>query len=90
VLFIYCVVDVLCCCAAAVDYNFFSPHSQTSGLFSPPLFMPLPLPGGGAGAEGAAAGAEGVAGGAAASAAGEWGSADNLCLKQGVVCLRCA
>jgi hypothetical protein len=55
--------------AAAVDYNFFSQHSSTSGLLSPPIFMPFP--GGGGAGDAAAGGAEGAAGGAAAGAAGE-------------------
>jgi hypothetical protein len=55
--------------AISVDYNFFSQHSSSGGLISPPLFMPVPLPGGGMG--GVGGGADGAAtGGAAAGAAG--------------------
>lgn len=59
--------------AISVDYNYFSQHSNSSGLISPPLFMPMPLPGGGGGAEGAAAG-EAAAGDAAAGAGEEFES----------------
>uniref|UniRef100_A0A383V788 Phospholipid scramblase n=1 Tax=Tetradesmus obliquus TaxID=3088 RepID=A0A383V788_TETOB len=58
--------------AISVDYNFFSQHSSGGGLISPPLFMPVPLPGGGMGGGEAAAGgaaADGVAGGGAAAGA---------------------
>lgn len=49
--------------AISVDYNFFSRHSSGSGLFAPPLFMPVPGGGGGGGvAEGAAAGTAGAGG----------------------------
>jgi hypothetical protein len=54
--------------AISVDYNFFSQHSSSGGLISPPLFMPVPLPGGGMGG-GEAAGAGGAADGAAAGGA---------------------
>lgn len=60
--------------AISVDYNYFSPHSQSGGFINPPLFMPIPVPGGGGGAAAGGAAAEGGAatGGAAAStAAGE-------------------
>ncbi|KAF8057768.1 phospholipid scramblase family protein [Scenedesmus sp. PABB004] len=62
----------LVCLAAAIsiDYDFFSQHSAHSGFFGPPLFMPVPLPGGGVGgAAGAAGEAAGGAGGAAAGGA---------------------
>ncbi|WIA31346.1 hypothetical protein OEZ86_002247 [Tetradesmus obliquus] len=57
--------------AISVDYNFFSQHSSGGGLISPPLFMPVPLPGGGMGGEAAAGGAaaDGAAGGGAAAGA---------------------
>jgi hypothetical protein len=54
--------------AISVDYNFFSQHSSSGGLISPPLLMPVPLPGGGMGG-GEAAGAGGAADGAAAGGA---------------------
>ncbi|KAF6252183.1 Scramblase-domain-containing protein [Scenedesmus sp. NREL 46B-D3] len=58
--------------AISIDYNFFSQHSSSGGLISPPLFMPVPLPGGGMGGGDAAGGsADGAAaGGAAAGTAG--------------------
>lgn len=72
--------------AISVDYNFFSQHSSGGGLISPPLFMPVPLPGGGMGGEAAAGGAaaDGAAGGGAA--AGAAGAARLLRLHRYVFC----
>lgn len=58
--------------AVAIDFAFFSQHSHTSGMFAPPLIFPMPLPGGGVGAEAGAEGGEGEAAGGegGASAAG--------------------
>jgi hypothetical protein len=67
--------------AISVDYNFFSQHSSSGGLISPPLFMPVPLPGGGMGGGAAAGGAaDGAAAGGTASGAagGQWLQAFNF------------
>jgi hypothetical protein len=70
--------------AISVDYNFFSQHSSSGGLISPPLFMPMPLPGGGMGG-GEAAGAGGAADGAAAGGAAA-GTTGVLMLGRAAVC----